>query len=406
MKSVDIVIAAKNEERFLGRCLDSLAAQNYPQELIRVIVVDNGSCDNTANIAKGKGALLVQKQGGTMGGLRNLGIRHGTGELIGFMDAHCIAGPDWVKTMVERFESPRAGFCQGTLTNICPHPLTQELSRGFVLIDDQTLWEYGVSGLRTPYPWATGGNCMYRRSAIEKLHGHDQSLFAAEDSDMSWRCILAGYSLEYAPSARLTHYDLNTPRTYLRKMFVYGRADALVAHKFGWLGKRERPTSSGSKRLFPHFQLLNLFSRLGYEYEHWRIKLGMIPAPKRYEPEAIATELRATVQVDERRRLTIGPHVVYWFPTPDQAIVVKVRSKERFVLEGTAATIFHHLVHLGDRNAVLDAVIAEYDIAEDDAVVHVDSLIDSLANEEVFVEEKMAVNADRRSQSRPVAIAR
>jgi hypothetical protein len=302
------------------------------------------------------------------------------------MDAHCIAEPNWIKAMVEAFDSPRVAVCQGTLTNICPHPLTQELSRGFVLFDDQILWEYGVSGLRTPYPWATAGNCMYRRSVLEKLNGYDESLFAAEDSDMSWRCVLAGYSIQYAPAARLTHYDLNTPRTYLRKMFVYGRADALVAHKFGMLGKRERPLSGlCSKRLWPHFHLLNLLSRLGYNYEHWQIKMKLRSAPRTYDYPPIPAERRAVLNIDEQRSVIVGPHVVYWFPAEEQAIVVQVHCKTRLILEGTAATIFRNLVSLGSLDSVIYAVSNEYEIDTPGATAHVNELLDSLVEEGIFV---------------------
>lgn len=396
MQSVDIVIAAKNEQRYLGQCLDSLAAQDYPQELIRVIVVDNASTDNTAKIAGSKGALVVHKHGGTLGAVRNFGYRTGTGDLIGFMDAHCIADPGWVTAMVARFESPLVGGCQGVLTNICPHPLTQELSRGFVLFDDQTLWEYGVSGLRTPYPWATGGNSMYRRAVLEQLDGFDQSLFAAEDSDISWRTVLAGYLIEYAPSARLTHYDLNTARTYLRKMFVYGRADALVAHKFGWFGKREPPPiGSKSKRPWLHFHVLNLFSRLGYEYEHWRVKLKLIQPPEAYRYPAIPPERRACLRIDGQQSLTIGPHVVHWFPTEELAIVVETHLKHRLVLEDTAAHIFRNFVRLGSVSSTIDAVTAQYEIDKEGATAHVNALLDSLVREGIFVGKETA-DADPR----------
>ena len=49
---VDIIIAARNEERYLGNCLDALRAQDYPEELLQIYLVDNGSTDGTVRIAE------------------------------------------------------------------------------------------------------------------------------------------------------------------------------------------------------------------------------------------------------------------------------------------------------------------------------------------------------------------
>src|SRR5215218_6966854 len=88
--SVDIVIAVRNEEKMLGACLESLLDQDY-DGAIRVIVVDNGSTDATRDICgRYPVELLMEGQTGPAAA-RNTGIHFGSGELVAFLDGHCIA---------------------------------------------------------------------------------------------------------------------------------------------------------------------------------------------------------------------------------------------------------------------------------------------------------------------------
>src|SRR5678815_1878162 len=87
---VDIIIAARNEERYLGFCLDALREQDYPTELLKIYLVDNGSTDRTVRIAQefGINVLIEPKRGAAAA--RNAGLAQSNAELVGFVDAHCI----------------------------------------------------------------------------------------------------------------------------------------------------------------------------------------------------------------------------------------------------------------------------------------------------------------------------
>ena len=95
-----VVIPARDAARTLGRVLDALAAQEVPP--LEVLVVDDGSTDETAAIATERGARVLSTGGGRFaGGARNLGWAQARGEVVVFLDADVVPAPGW-GTGVER----------------------------------------------------------------------------------------------------------------------------------------------------------------------------------------------------------------------------------------------------------------------------------------------------------------
>lgn len=93
---ISVVVPAYNAERFLARCLASVFAQTLkPHE---VIVVDDGSTDNTAALAAQLGAKVVSRPNGGLSAARNTGIQSASGEWIALLDADDL----WAPTKLER----------------------------------------------------------------------------------------------------------------------------------------------------------------------------------------------------------------------------------------------------------------------------------------------------------------
>lgn len=91
-RTVSVVIPAYNIENLLEKCVDSVANQDYPKELMQIIVVDDGSTDGTGKLAdklaeKYDNVIALHKENGGSSSARNIGIRHATGEYIGFVDS-------------------------------------------------------------------------------------------------------------------------------------------------------------------------------------------------------------------------------------------------------------------------------------------------------------------------------
>src|SRR5579883_361237 len=111
--AIDVVIAARNEARFIGDCLTALREQDYPSGQITIYVVDNGSADATPQIASRQGARVLRETRPGAAAVRNRGIRGGRGELIALLDAHCLVEQGWIRRMAARFTDARLGGCQG-----------------------------------------------------------------------------------------------------------------------------------------------------------------------------------------------------------------------------------------------------------------------------------------------------
>src|ERR1700759_5269748 len=98
--SISVIIAALNEERMIGKCLDWLTKLYFAREGFEVILVDNGSRDRTLEIAESfKDRLnirILQVKGVRISALRNTGARAAQGGIVAFLDADCLALNDWL----------------------------------------------------------------------------------------------------------------------------------------------------------------------------------------------------------------------------------------------------------------------------------------------------------------------
>jgi glycosyltransferase involved in cell wall biosynthesis len=96
---ISVVVPAYNAENFIDRCINSILSQKFPS--YQIIVVDDGSTDNTANIVKsyGKDVDYIYQRNGGEPSARNTGIRNATGDWIAFLDSD----DEWLDTHLENF---------------------------------------------------------------------------------------------------------------------------------------------------------------------------------------------------------------------------------------------------------------------------------------------------------------
>jgi len=98
---ISVIITTKNEELNIKNCLDSVLSQDYPQDEIEIIVVDNNSTDKTKEIAK-KYIDKVFDKGPERSAQRNLGVEKSTGEYFLYLDADMVLSDNVIKECVEK----------------------------------------------------------------------------------------------------------------------------------------------------------------------------------------------------------------------------------------------------------------------------------------------------------------
>ena len=122
MSRLSVIIPTRNRARVLDDCLASLHLQSLPADAFEVIVVDNGSTDDTvATAGRHAGALRLQCLAAPEPGLhvgRHAGMQAATTDLLVFADDDIVAGPDWLASVLEAFADPAVALVGGN-----NHPL-------------------------------------------------------------------------------------------------------------------------------------------------------------------------------------------------------------------------------------------------------------------------------------------
>ncbi|MEY3783975.1 MAG: hypothetical protein RLZZ230_297 [Candidatus Parcubacteria bacterium] len=186
---ISLVIPAYNEEKFIGACLDSVI-KNSAGKLKEIIVVDNASTDATATIARSRLGVRVVYEGrkGT-GNARQTGAEQATDDIVAYLDADCLVPLGWIEMIEKSFFDNQVVFLSGPYkyyeSTRYPTWLLNSIWLIFVPI---AYWIVGFVG--------NGGNCVVRKSALEKIGGNDRTIaFYGDDTDLARRLHQVGKTL-------------------------------------------------------------------------------------------------------------------------------------------------------------------------------------------------------------------
>lgn len=197
MKFISVIIPAYNAQKTIHKCLSALLKSDYDVNSFEVIVVDNNSNDQTAEIVKSIPRVTYIKET-TQGRsyARNTGAKSARGELLAFVDSDVFVEAGWLSHLAAGFEKDYVGGGQG---RIIPCDQDGQLSLNKFRIRQQTESTDGTNIiLRLMYiesPMVNSAACMYRKEAFHFVGGFDVLLERHEDIDLSKRVSLAGYDL-------------------------------------------------------------------------------------------------------------------------------------------------------------------------------------------------------------------
>ena len=146
---ISVVVAFFNNEDDLGDCLDSIAAQTHPD--LEVIMVDDGSSDHSAEIARAKAAAdprftLLQPGHGGPGGARNRGVERARGEYLAFVDGDDVLPANAYELLLHALERSGSDFVSGAVDRVGPKGISPSALHSLALKGRQT----GTHVTRTP----------------------------------------------------------------------------------------------------------------------------------------------------------------------------------------------------------------------------------------------------------------
>ena len=232
---VSIIIPMLNESEAIGRCLDSILDQDYPQSRLEIIIADGGSTDGAREkveslIPKVPNLRIVENlRRRTPAGL-NAGIRNAKGELVIILGAHTRIKEDFVRQNVEAMNREEVDCTGGTQVNVGETFVQKAI--GFAMGSP-----FGLAS--APYRFSkkeqfvdTVVYAAYRRSLFDEVGLFDEDLFISEDAEMNWRIRKAGHRILYSPKIVSYYYPRKTITGLFKQLFRYGilRVNVIKKH--------------------------------------------------------------------------------------------------------------------------------------------------------------------------------
>lgn len=225
---VSIVIPVKDRADELSRCLSTLDMLEYPQEKLQVIVVDDGSSDNSPAVARESGALLVSSGGVGRGpaAARNVGAALAKGEILAFIDSDCTASSRWLNELIHAFDDPAMAAVGGQVDGMCTESAVDRYESVMSSLSIGSRERIGNSGNDTFY--LPSCNLLVRRSAFMDADGFRDEMHVGEDVDLTWRLRDKGWSISYLPAGNICHEHRSSLRSFMSRRFDYGTSEGML----------------------------------------------------------------------------------------------------------------------------------------------------------------------------------
>lgn len=221
-----IIIPARNEEKNIARCLQSINDLDWAHEDFEVLIIDNGSSDGTADIARLHGARVFVRPGDTVAALRNFGASRSCGGILAFLDADCTVPPNWFGAAAQYLDRDDV-VCFGSPPVIPPNSIWVQRAWFYVRRKE------GV----VETDWLESMNMFVRRQAFEQVGGFNCSLVTCEDYDLSLRLRRMGSLVSDDGIVAVHHGEAASVWHFFRKEHwrALGNLSGMRNHSFQWV---------------------------------------------------------------------------------------------------------------------------------------------------------------------------
>jgi len=224
--SVTIIMPVRNEAAYIGRSLGSVLAQDYPAELVQVIVVDGMSSDGTRQIldefkTRHANLEILDNPCRIVPTGMNVALRQARGKVIIRVDGHCEIAPDYVQRCVRHLQEDGVDGVGGSIETIGESLLSQAIAAAM-----SSHFGVGDSAFRTrdkhtlevdtiPFP-------AYTRRIINLAGPYDEELVRNQDDEYNYRIRALGGKLLLSGDIRSRYYSRGNLVSLWRQYFQYG----------------------------------------------------------------------------------------------------------------------------------------------------------------------------------------
>jgi len=236
---VSIIIPCRNEEEFIGKCLDSIIAQDYPKDRIEILVIDGRSTDKTRENVKKYAQkypfikVLDNPRKITPTAL-NIGIKRAKGEIIIRMDAHNVYEENYISKCVKYLKEYNVDNVGGILITLPANNtiVAQSIALAFS-------HPFGVGnayfriGSKKPKFVDTVPFGCYKKEVFEKIGLFDEDLLRGQDAEFNARLKKNGGKILLIPKIVSYYYARDSLSKLWRMYFQYGYFKPLTAKKIG-----------------------------------------------------------------------------------------------------------------------------------------------------------------------------
>ncbi|MAI32339.1 MAG: family 2 glycosyl transferase, partial [Rhodopirellula sp.] len=179
------------ESEYIKRTILSLRNSHYPKDKYEIIVVDNGSSDDTYEISTVLADKVLRLIEGNVGAVRNFGARNSKGEILAFIDADCLIENNWLDNINELIKNNANAIFGGTCT-----------------LSDESNWieHYWLLGdANKRQRDLVGASIALRKALFFDLGGFSETLTSGEDTEFSVRARSRNINIEINPLLSVVH---------------------------------------------------------------------------------------------------------------------------------------------------------------------------------------------------------
>lgn len=222
---ISVLICTYNGAATLAETCRAVSQLEYPD--YEAIVVDDGSTDASAEIARAHGFTVISTENRGLSSARNTALSVATGAIVAYIDDDAMPDPDWLTYLARTFTStdfvavggpnlpvPGDGAVADAVAVAPGNPI-------HVLLEDREAEHI------------PGCNSAFRADALRAIGGFDPRFrTAGDDVDVCWQLHDRGWRIGYCAAAVIWHHRRRTVRAYLRQQRGYGQAEAMLERKW------------------------------------------------------------------------------------------------------------------------------------------------------------------------------